>query len=48
MEVEEFIAYLKELDEGPGGLYCVNFLTRTQGLSLPDAVLFFDIFVRMK
>ena len=48
MEVEEFIAYLEELDKAHGKLYCVNFLTRTQDLSLPDALFFFDIFVRMK
>jgi len=48
MEVDEFIAYLIGLDNACGKLYCLNFLTATQGLSLPDALFFFDIFVRMK
>ena len=48
MEVEEFIAYLKGLHKAHGRLYCINFLTGTQGLPLPDALFFFDIFVRMK
>lgn len=39
---------MEGLNEDYGKLYCINFLVRTQGLSLPDAQFFFDIFVRMK
>ncbi len=48
MEDDEFVAYLIGLDNAYGKLYCLNFLTATQGLTLPDAQFFFDIFVRMK
>jgi hypothetical protein len=48
MEADDFIAYLADLDKAHGRLYCINFLTGTQGLPLPDALFFFDIFVRMK
>ena len=45
---KEFIDYLVGIEKAHGRLSCLNFLTTTQGLSLPDAVFFFDIFVRMK
>jgi hypothetical protein len=48
MDCEEFIDYLIGREKAHGRLSCLNFLTTTQGLSLPDAVFFFDIFVRMK
>jgi hypothetical protein len=48
MDCEEFLEYLTCKKLAHGRLSCLNFLTTTQGLSLPDAVFFFDIFVRMK
>jgi len=42
-----FFRYLKELDETHGKLYCLNFLTITQCLSLPDALLIYDCFVKV-
>lgn len=48
MEFEEFVDYLVQRNKVHGRLSCLNFLTTTQGLSLPDAQFFFDIYVRMK
>jgi hypothetical protein len=44
---EEFFAYLKELDALHGRIACLNFLTITQSLTLPDALLFYDCFIKL-
>ena len=46
MSCEEFIGYLCGLNQDHGRLVCLNFLTMTQEMSLPDAQFFFDTFVR--
>jgi len=46
MTVDQFIQYLIDLSANHGKIYCLNFLTKSQGLSLPDAVMFYDVFVR--
>tara|TARA_B100000427_G_scaffold56695_1_gene44257 strand:+ start:473 stop:619 length:147 start_codon:yes stop_codon:yes gene_type:complete len=46
MSCEEFIGYLDSLLQNHGRLACLNFLTMTQEMSLPDAQFFFDTFVR--
>jgi len=45
-DVDDFFLYLKTIDAVHGKLYCLNFLTGTQKLSLPDAVLFYDCFIK--
>jgi hypothetical protein len=47
MSPVEFCDYLKGLDTAHGKIYCLNFLTSTQGLSLPDALFFYDCFIKV-
>jgi hypothetical protein len=45
LSFDEFIEYLKEINSTGGRLECLNLLTTTQGLTLPDAIFFYDCFV---
>jgi len=45
-DVDDIFLYLKMIDAAHGKIYCLNFLTSCQMLSLPDAILFYDCFVR--
>ena len=47
MSAEDFFDYLKELGIKHGKICCLNFLTTTQELSLPDAVFIYDCFVKL-
>jgi len=42
---DEFIIHLKGIDATRGKLSCLNILTITQNLTLPDAMFFYDCFV---
>jgi hypothetical protein len=44
---DEFINHLKGIDATSGKLSCLNFLTITQALTLPDAIFFYDCFVAL-
>jgi len=46
LDVDNILLYLKMIDAAHGKIYCLNFLTGTQKLTLSDAVLFYDCFVR--
>jgi len=46
MSVDEYIGYLRDINEVHGKVYCINILVTTQGLYLPDAVVFYDVYVR--
>jgi len=46
MSCEEFVGYLSSLYRNYGRLTCLNFLTITQKMTLPDAQFFFDTFVK--
>ena len=43
--MDEEISYIYDLFLNHGKIYCINFLVITQGLTLPDANFFLDIFV---
>ena len=47
LSAQAFFCYLKKLDETRGKLHCLNVLTITQGLTLPDALLIYDCFVKL-
>tara|TARA_B100000131_G_scaffold321061_1_gene370771 strand:- start:1409 stop:1558 length:150 start_codon:yes stop_codon:yes gene_type:complete len=46
MSMDEYVAHLKDINKVHGKVYCINLLVMTQGLYLPDAVVFYDIYVR--
>jgi len=45
-DVDDFFLYLEIIDAAHGKLYCLNFLTGVQKLSLPEAILFYDCFIK--
>ena len=47
LSFDEFVDYLKGLNNSHGRLYCLNILTATQDMLLPDAILFYDCFVNL-
>ena len=47
MDIDEFIGYLRAINEQKGRLATINTLVTTCSLNLPDAVLIYDTFVKL-
>jgi hypothetical protein len=45
-EIDGLLLYLKVINNVHGKIYCLNFLTGVQKLSLPDSILFYDCFIK--